>query len=124
MRVSPDALFGDGFEQDPTSVRIIKSSLGLTPGHHKPEALLIALILRGLQPFQGQITGNGQVVTGNGQPVTYDNSAPYELLKLFFWQRTFTTNAANEPVDQRSYVLEMRSPSVTDNQQIQISELE
>lgn len=129
MRVNSSGLFGDDFYQDSEVIIITKSSLGLQARNYSAEAILLAIILRALAPFQGKVTGNGQIVTGNnGIPVTYNNSSFYERFNLFFWQRTFGNTRAGIPSDKRSYVLELRSlysPSDDDDdQQIQPNDLE
>jgi hypothetical protein len=110
MRVSSSGLFGNDFYQDAQTIQISKASLGLQPREYSAEAILLAIVLRALMPFQGKVTGNGQTVTGNnGAVVTYNNGSFYERMNLFFWQRTFGNNNSGIPTEKRSYVLEIRA---------------
>jgi len=124
MRLTHSALFGDDFYQDSQIIRISKSSLNLQARDYPAEAILVALILRALQPFEGVITGNGQVITGNGKTVTYNNSALYDRLVLFFWQRTFTQDKQGIPVDKRSFVLEIYAPVNSNSAVVSVGDLE
>lgn len=128
MRLSHQQLFGANFYQDSQVIRISKTALNLEPRSYSAQALLLALILKALNPFEGKVTGNSQVITGNGKPVTYNNSILYERLTLFFWQRTFLANKAGIPIERRSYVLEIRQLYTInddeDNRKIQPSGLE
>jgi hypothetical protein len=124
MNLLDSDLFGDDFYQDDSIIQISKASLGLQPKPYTAEAIFLALILRALKPFEGVITGNGLTLTGNNQPITYRNSRFYDRLNLFSWQRAFGSNRAGQPVERRLYVLEIRSPSITEEQTIEINELE
>jgi hypothetical protein len=113
MRLSTSALFGGDFYQDAEVIKISKSSLNLAPGNHKAETILAAIILKALQPFEGVITGNGQVVTsGRNIPITYHNAALYDRLILFVWQRIPVINRSGFPVVRRSYVMEIYVPTI------------
>jgi hypothetical protein len=113
MRLSTSALFGDDFYQDAATIKISKSSLNLQPGTHKAETILAAIVIRALQPFEGVITGNGEVITsGHGIAITYHNAALYDRLILFVWQRIPVVNRSGFPVIRRSYVLEIYVPTI------------
>src|SRR6476646_3281075 len=124
MPLEPEALFGVGFYQDESIIRISKADLNLSAQNYKAEVLLIALILRALQPFEGVVTGNEQTVTGNGQFVTYKNRRASDRLELFFWQRGFFTNKAGQPIAKASYVLEIYGPIYDETKTVSVGDLE
>lgn len=93
-------IFGTNATQNDTTLIIQKSDLPLlTPSaNNTPESLLIAILLKALSNFSGNILdGNGlPILDSNNQPITFDNSKAYDSLKIFFWNPYgFTRN--NQP---------------------------
>jgi hypothetical protein len=97
-------VFGLNANQSSGQLVILKSDLpGLTPGsNNRAEQLLVALLLKVAEQFEGNLTDpSGQVVTDNqNNAITYDNSKLYERMKIFYWKRQFTTR------EQQSYSLD------------------
>jgi hypothetical protein len=114
MNIDLYNLLGNAAFQDAETIRISKQSIGLSPGIQDAESILLALIVRALQPFEGVVTGNGAVVTGNGIRLTYRNHSVSEEITLFFWQKSFRVNKVGKAVEVYSYVLEVRSPYSVD----------
>lgn len=124
MRVSPQALFGEGFYQDEQEIRIDKTSLGLLARDYSAQALFVALIVQALEPFNGVITGNGFTLTGNGHLITYRNHNAYQHLNLFFWQRSFVISKAGIPLVRFAYVFELYAAINDQSTEISIGEVE
>jgi hypothetical protein len=84
-------LFGDSAVQTSDELIIKKSDLslvGLTPtANNRAEQLLVALILKTLENFQGVLTDeNGNQITDElNNPIIYDNRNLWELIEIFHW---------------------------------------
>jgi hypothetical protein len=79
-------LFGVNFYQDGQVLRINKSDLSLTPAiTNTAESLLVAILLKALDNFQGKITTEDDepITDEYGNPFTFDNSNEFELLSVF-----------------------------------------
>jgi hypothetical protein len=80
-------IFGVNVFQDGQVLRINKSDLPLlTPSaENSAESLLIAILLKSLENFQGKINDeNGEPITDEyNNSFTFDNSNQFELLSVF-----------------------------------------
>lgn len=86
-------LFGANAYQDINRVVISKpdfSNLTAT-SINTAESLLVAIVINALDRFVGTVGDNsGVAITDrDGTPITYDNSALYDLLNIFYWKRQF-----------------------------------
>jgi hypothetical protein len=84
-------LFGASATQSATELVIKKNDLvavGLTPASsNRAEQLLVGILLKALENFQGELTdpqGN-KVTDPQGQTINYDNSSRYLLLLIEPW---------------------------------------
>lgn len=86
-------LFGANASQDVNSVVISKLDFSnLTPANsNTAESLLAAIVIKACDRFVGIVTDqDGITITSqDNMPVTYDNSALYDLLNVFYWKRQF-----------------------------------
>ncbi|PHJ59441.1 hypothetical protein VF14_27045 [Nostoc linckia z18] len=84
-------LFGVNAVQTATELVIKKADLvavSLTPAsNNRAEQLLVAILLKALENFQGSITDeDGNYVTDqNNLPIEYDNRNLWELLEIIKW---------------------------------------
>jgi hypothetical protein len=86
--------FGDNFYQDNEKIIIRKSDLlGLiSSSNNSAESLLIALLLRFRDMFEGVLTdnnNNNQLTDENNIPITYNQIILYPDFRLWLWRVTF-----------------------------------
>ncbi len=82
-------LFGVNSSQDNQTLTIQKSGLSLTPQiNNTAESLLVAILLKALENFQGQLTdpSGNKITDPQGVIVDYNNSNLYETLLIEPWQ--------------------------------------
>lgn len=86
MELTLKQIFGDNCFQDSLILIIQKSDyLLLTPtANNTAESLLVALLLKAFDNFQGSLTDlQGNKITDNqGRTINYNNSALYENLQI------------------------------------------
>ncbi len=90
-------LFGVNATQDSQTLLIKKSDLLLTPQiNNTAGSLLIAILLKALENFQGLIEDeNGQPIADeNNRPIEFDNTEAFEFLKVFRWDTTFADRSS------------------------------
>lgn len=91
MNLSLQQLFGARAIQNNDCLVIDKrdfSNLSIT-NINTSQSLLIAILLNARRTFDGNIENQlGQIITDESdRPVTFNNSALYELLNVFYWKR-------------------------------------
>lgn len=86
-------LFGANAYQDINSLVISKLDFSnlIATTSNTAESLLAAILINACDRFVGTVTDNNSIaITGqDGTAITYDNSALYSLLNIFYWKRQF-----------------------------------
>lgn len=105
MQLTFEQCFGASATQDIDSLVIVKAELPkLTPDtNNRAEALVVGILLKILENFQGSITDeNGNVfTTENDIPITYDQGDIVDEFYLFKWRIILRTrNATNYKIYQ------------------------
>lgn len=99
MKLSARQLFGGGFYQDASVIRINKSDLiGLTPAaENSAESILCALVLNAQYPCEGFLeTSSGErLTTVTGESLEFSNLNLYPNLNVFLWRITFPSEHIN-----------------------------
>lgn len=89
MELTLVQLFGVNAFQDGQVLIINKSDLpGLTPlANNTAESLLVAIILKSLENFQGTIKDeyNNAITDEYNNVITYDNTNQFSAVDLFLW---------------------------------------
>lgn len=91
VALSLQQLFGANAYQNSDSLVIDKrdfidlSTAAINTG----ESLLVAILLNAYKQFEGEIVNelNRTITDELNKPITFNNSAMYELLNIFYWKR-------------------------------------
>ena len=93
MQLTLQQLFGSSVYQDIDRLVIDKGDLFnlSASATNTAESLLIAIVMNALRQFEGVIEGENNVSITNEKnvPITYNNSALYGLLNIFYWKRQY-----------------------------------
>lgn len=93
MQISLQELFGANAFQDINRVVISKLDFPnlLATNSNTAESLLVAILINACDRFSGTVTSNDgtPIIDNDGIPITYNNSALYDLLNIFYWKRQF-----------------------------------